>query len=117
MLGIAVTVLGACGDEGAPVRRVTIPQGSSFAAAAGASESAQVRKLRRATLLVCIANGLGLSAGMGDSAIHRRSHLLRVFPEITRTVIVTARLPLHLALGKFVVGQLHTFSLACYSGA
>ena len=41
-LGIAVTVLGACRNEGAPVRRVTIPQGSSFAGAADSLESAGV---------------------------------------------------------------------------
>jgi UPF0755 protein len=41
-LGVAVTALGACGNAGAPVRRVTIPQGSSFAAAADSLESAGV---------------------------------------------------------------------------
>ena len=35
-------MVAACGTEGAPVRRVTIPQGSSFAAAADSLESAGV---------------------------------------------------------------------------
>src|SRR5688500_19446929 len=35
-------MLAACGGEGAPVRRVTIPQGSTFAAAADSLESAGV---------------------------------------------------------------------------
>jgi UPF0755 protein len=41
-LGVTVALLAACGSEGAPVRRVTIPQGSSFAAAADSLESAGV---------------------------------------------------------------------------
>ena len=41
-LGIGVVTLAACGGEGAPVRRVTIPQGSTFAAAADSLESAGV---------------------------------------------------------------------------
>lgn len=41
-LGVAAILLLACGDDGAPVRRVTIPQGSSFAAAADSLESAGV---------------------------------------------------------------------------
>jgi UPF0755 protein len=41
-LGIGVALLLACGSDGAPVRRVTIPQGASFAAAADSLESAGV---------------------------------------------------------------------------
>ena len=40
--GIAAALLAACGGEGAPVRRVTIPQGSTFAAAADSLQSAGV---------------------------------------------------------------------------
>ena len=42
VVGIAACVLAACGSAGAPVRRVTIPQGSTFAAAADSLESAGV---------------------------------------------------------------------------
>src|SRR5688572_12625065 len=45
-LGMAAT-LAACGGEGAPVRRVTIPQGSTFAAAADSLESAGVLRSPR----------------------------------------------------------------------
>lgn len=41
-LGALLAALPGCGDAGAPVRRVTIPQGSSFAAAADSLESAGV---------------------------------------------------------------------------
>ena len=41
-LGCVVTLGTACGRDGAPVRRVTIPQGSTFAAAADSLESAGV---------------------------------------------------------------------------
>src|SRR5687767_1962867 len=41
-LGLIVAVGAACGNDGAPVRRVTIPQGSSFAAAADSLDSAGV---------------------------------------------------------------------------
>ena len=41
-LGLIVAVGAACGNDDAPVRRVTIPQGSSFAAAADSLESAGV---------------------------------------------------------------------------
>jgi UPF0755 protein len=40
--GVAAAMLAACGGDGAPVRRVTIPQGSSFAAASDSLESAGV---------------------------------------------------------------------------
>lgn len=42
-----IALTGACGSEGAPVRRVTIPQGSSFAAAADSLESAGVLRVPR----------------------------------------------------------------------
>jgi UPF0755 protein len=38
--GVVVGLSASCGTEGAPVRRVTIPQGSTFAAAADSLESA-----------------------------------------------------------------------------
>ena len=44
---IAACVLAACGSTGAPVRRVTIPQGSTFAAAADSLESAGVLRSPR----------------------------------------------------------------------
>jgi UPF0755 protein len=45
--GIAAAMLVACGGAGAPVRRVTIPQGSTFAAAADSLESAGVLRAPR----------------------------------------------------------------------
>lgn len=45
-LGV-VTVLAACATEGAPVRRVTVPQGATFAAAADSLESAGVLRSPR----------------------------------------------------------------------
>src|SRR4029079_4659898 len=50
---------------------------------------------------------LARAAGMGDRAVDGGPHLLRVFPQITRAVFAFARLPLALALGKLVGGQLH----------
>ena len=46
-VGVAVAFVVACGSDGAPVRRVTIPQGSTFAAAADSLESAGVLRVPR----------------------------------------------------------------------
>src|SRR3954451_13111169 len=54
---------------------------------------------------VRIADLLGFAARMGDGAVHGRSNLLGVFPQITGGEIGLARLPALLAVGKLGVGQ------------
>src|SRR5690242_14137855 len=80
---------------------------SSAKAGIAATRPAPRSATRRRQSNVRIALFLGRAAGMGDRAVDGGAHLLGVFPQVTRAVVVFARLPLALALGQFVGGQLH----------
>src|SRR5262245_33021687 len=80
---------------------------SNASAGARAMRPAPNSATRNIRSSVSITRFLARAARMGDRAVDGGPHLLRVFPQITRTVFVLPRLPLALALGQFVGGQLH----------
>src|SRR4029079_9277793 len=80
---------------------------SSAIAGSAAIRRAPTSATRKRPSNVRITLFLARAAGMGDRAVHGGPHLLRVFPQITRAVIVLALLPLTLAFRKFLSGQLH----------
>src|SRR4051812_38216902 len=70
------------------------------------SQSATARALTMA-LDIRIGRLLALGARMCHSAIHRRTHLLGVFPQGPRARMVFARLPVAFTRRKLRVGQFH----------
>src|SRR5262245_40661554 len=80
---------------------------SNASAGARAIRPAPTSATRNMRSSVGITLFLARAARMGDRAVDGGAHLLRVFPQITRAVVVFARLPLAFALGQLIGGELH----------
>src|SRR5262249_19568783 len=91
------------GGAGATTAVARLPSNDCVGASPNASPS---RISPTSALDIRIARFLFGAAGMRHGAVHCRSDLLAVFPQIARRETPLARLPGFLALGQFVGGNL-----------
>src|SRR5262245_23446255 len=84
---------------------VLLPSNASAGARAMRPAPTSATRIMRSSVSITLF--LARGARMRDRAVDGGPHLLRVFPQITRAVVVLARLPLALAFCKLLGGQLH----------